>query len=98
MLYAAARHNLSPRGDGNNYIHQKRYELLQDTTYPREGTETLYIARMSSISSDTTYPREGTETEDHDAVLQLQYGHNLSPRGDGNCEAKSERMINPHQK
>ena len=86
MLYAAARHNLSPRGDGNNYIHQKRYELLQDTTYPREGTETLYIARMSSISSDTTYPREGTETEDHDAVLHLQYGHNLSPRGDGNMQ------------
>ena len=62
MLYAAARHNLSPRGDGNNYIHQKRYELLQDTTYPREGTETQNKLELLLSSQDTTYPREGTET------------------------------------
>ena len=35
----------------------------QDTTYPREGTETLFGGHyMDHIVNDTTYPREGTET------------------------------------
>ncbi len=36
---------------------------VQDTTYPREGTETSRGELSSPIRADTTYPREGTETE-----------------------------------
>ena len=33
-----------------------------DTTYPREGTETIADHLLSAVHYDTTYPREGTET------------------------------------
>ena len=34
----------------------------QDTTYPREGTETPHHIARGLMQQDTTYPREGTET------------------------------------
>ena len=37
-------------------------EGMQDTTYPREGTETLSPCKNIVNVHDTTYPREGTET------------------------------------
>ena len=55
------RHNLSPRGDGNRFT-TSGSTRLHDTTYPREGTETLWHSHPSLIALDTTYPREGTET------------------------------------
>ena len=33
-----------------------------DTTYPREGTETIELLESAEKPLDTTYPREGTET------------------------------------
>ena len=39
------------------------YSTLQtDTTYPREGTETLMAIKELGPTGDTTYPRKGTET------------------------------------
>ena len=35
-----ARHNLSPRGDGNYWRMPPAHRRATDTTYPREGTET----------------------------------------------------------
>ena len=56
-----ARHNLSPRGDGNRIVQTGDLNGF-DTTYPREGTETMASPGIVVAYSDTTYPREGTET------------------------------------
>ena len=34
-------HNLSPRGDGNNFVKLSDAPIAEDTTYPREGMETF---------------------------------------------------------
>ena len=36
--------------------------ITNDTTYPREGTETFCHELCQLCTADTTYPREGTET------------------------------------
>ncbi len=55
------RHNLSPRGDGNTGSGATT-SASPDTTYPREGTETVRLNAAALRAMDTTYPREGTET------------------------------------
>ena len=57
------RHNLSPRGDGN-ILRKPSCMRQRDTTYPREGTETIGQKKHGEKLRDTTYPREGTETLD----------------------------------
>ena len=81
------RHNLSPRGDGNAHGLTARCAAA-DTTYPREGTETVLDEAQSLPPYDTTYPREGTETWSAKNISQ-KGRHNLSPRGDGNRRRKS---------
>ena len=61
QLPVDGRHNLSPRGDGN-CGGSVGHKLAHDTTYPREGTETIQRYTNGIFSGDTTYPREGTET------------------------------------
>ncbi len=47
------RHNLSPRGDGNlDFAQVGRH--AQDTTYPREGTETYFCFALLSLLSNLT--------------------------------------------
>ena len=55
-----------------------------DTTYPREGTETIACSVRAKFPQDTTYPREGTETWAGARGTTTTARHNLSPRGDGN--------------
>ena len=47
------RHNLSPRGDGNLGKNQSS-NITQDTTYPREGTETYFCFALLSLLSNLT--------------------------------------------
>ena len=49
----AARHNLSPRGDGN-ITKETEKPLCMDTTYPREGTETYFCFALLSLLSNLT--------------------------------------------
>ena len=48
---------------GRKHAIMSGFRKLLDTTYPREGTETLpSVCWLSTPCPDTTYPREGTET------------------------------------
>ena len=69
-ILCVVRHNLSPRGDGNGDVQQESGKV-QDTTYPREGTETWARRQWEQEPLDTTYPREGTETYFCFALLSL---------------------------
>ena len=83
------RHNLSPRGDGNEY-QARPGGRPQDTTYPREGTETPslpipYPPRMTQL-----IPARGRKLSFRISAIRSR-GHNLSPRGDGNPTLPSSR-------
>ena len=76
------RHNLSPRGDGNQIeplaITPQRTQLI-----PARGRKQGCRCGDGGDDPDTTYPREGTETRPPRDSTALPR-HNLSPRGDGN--------------
>ena len=78
------RHNLSPRGDGNS-IHGDLGITAVDTTYPREGTETIEISSLLHALGTQLIPARGRKlgADGHNAAPGA--GHNLSPRGDGNA-------------
>ena len=81
------RHNLSPRGDGNDHV-LVVFGAVQDTTYPREGTETAAPGQSGRPIPDTTYPREGTET---DWPQQLQ-----SPTADTTYPREGTETLSAH--
>ena len=83
MLPPQFRHNLSPRGDGNPDTPLSKTEE-GDTTYPREGTETLSAHLLSSFLKTQLIPARGRKPVLFGA-LHHGLGHNLSPRGDGNA-------------
>ena len=99
------RHNLSPRGDGNSSDRIYRFRVKDDTTYPREGTETVVVGIKCNCGETQLIPARGRKrksgrTRPQRPATQLipargrkhyegnretsLYGHNLSPRGDGN--------------
>ena len=86
------RHNLSPRGDGNIFL-QGLFCSLTDTTYPREGTETLLVlSRSFVLLRHNLSPRgDGNCTPQH--CSSHAHRHNLSPRGDGNCGASGGQAV-----
>ena len=57
--------------------------FLPDTTYPREGTETLSAHLLSSFLKTQLIPARGRKPVLFGA-RHHGLGHNLSPRGDGN--------------
>ena len=61
----------------------RRNPRKTDTTYPREGTETLSAHLLSSFLKTQLIPARGRKPELFGA-LHHGLGHNLSPRGDGN--------------
>ena len=98
------RHNLSPRGDGNGEFNSA-VGGRTDTTYPREGTETVVVGIKCNCGETQLIPARGRKrksgrTRPRRPATQLipargrkhyegnretsLYGHNLSPRGDGN--------------
>ena len=56
-----ARHNLSPRGDGNSIPRTIILNVSRHNLSPR-GDGNNHFYSPSRFEKDTTYPREGTET------------------------------------
>ena len=85
------RHNLSPRGDGNIEA-ERGYEEATDTTYPREGTETIKGPRGDKGDAGHNLSPRGDGNLRRIGRSSRVPRHNLSPRGDGNLFAGGPRQ------
>ena len=87
------RHNLSPRGDGNIEA-ERGYEEATDTTYPREGTETIKGPRGDKGDAGHNLSPRGDGNVLICSSFAIYIRHNLSPRGDGNgCGASGGQAV-----
>ena len=90
----AARHNLSPRGDGN-ITKETEKPLCMDTTYPREGTETYFCFALLSLLSNLTQliPARGRKRFDLLFFRHLYPTQLIPARGRKRCGASGGQAV-----